>query len=44
MQYFVSRDDRQMLLDCWPILVDLEHGDVRFGTLDDRHLWRNQGV
>jgi hypothetical protein len=29
-----------MLLDCWPILVDLDRGDVRFGTLDERHLWR----
>ncbi|MFF8989441.1 hypothetical protein ACF09H_05610 [Streptomyces sp. NPDC014983] len=44
VQYLASRDDRQTLLDCWPILVDLEHGDARFGTLDDRHLWRNPGV
>ncbi|MFI1708296.1 hypothetical protein [Streptomyces griseoruber] len=29
------------LLDCWPILVGLERGDVRFGTLEERHLWRN---
>ncbi|MFE3906126.1 YrhB domain-containing protein [Streptomyces sp. NPDC059153] len=40
-QYLASRDARQQLLDCWPILVDLDRGDVRFGTLDERHLWRN---
>ncbi|MCX4538721.1 YrhB domain-containing protein (plasmid) [Streptomyces sp. NBC_00841] len=41
VQYLASRDAREQLLDCWPILVDLERGDVRFGTLDERHLWRN---
>ncbi|WP_405444469.1 YrhB domain-containing protein [Streptomyces achromogenes] len=41
VQYLASRDAREQLLDCWPILVDLAHGDVRFGTLDERHLWRN---
>ncbi|WP_407837258.1 YrhB domain-containing protein [Streptomyces sp. DSM 116496] len=40
VQYLASRNDRHMLLDCWPILVDLDRGDVRFGTLDERHLWR----
>ncbi|MFD8309052.1 YrhB domain-containing protein [Streptomyces sp. NPDC059690] len=40
VQYLVSRDARQQLLDCWPILVDLERGDARFGTLEERHLWR----
>ncbi|WP_171987221.1 hypothetical protein [Streptomyces sp. M1013] len=25
----------------WPILVDLERVDVRFGSLEERHLWRN---
>ncbi|MFE5406307.1 YrhB domain-containing protein [Streptomyces sp. NPDC056580] len=40
VQYLASRDARQQLLDCWPILVDLERGDVRFGTLEERHLWR----
>ncbi|MER6434440.1 YrhB domain-containing protein [Streptomyces sp900105245] len=40
VQYLASRDAREQLLDCWPILVDLAHGDVRFGTLDERHLWR----
>ncbi|MFE6757994.1 YrhB domain-containing protein [Streptomyces sp. NPDC057684] len=41
VQYLSSRDVRQQLLDCWPTLVDLGSGDVRFGTLDARHLWRN---
>lgn len=40
VQYLASRDARQQLLDCWPILVDLERGDVRFGTLEERHLWK----
>ncbi|MFJ4786512.1 YrhB domain-containing protein [Streptomyces sp. NPDC088794] len=41
VQYLASRDPRQQLLDCWPILVDLDRGDIRFGTLDERHLWKN---
>jgi hypothetical protein len=40
VQYLASRDAREQLLDCWPILVDLERGDVRFGTLEERHLWK----
>ncbi|MFF8381801.1 hypothetical protein ACF07V_37565 [Streptomyces sp. NPDC015661] len=40
-QYLASRNLRERLLDCWPILVDRERGDVRFGTLDERHLWRS---
>lgn len=40
VQYLASRDARRQLLDCWPVLVDLERGDVRFGTLEERHLWR----
>ncbi|NUP14579.1 MAG: hypothetical protein HOZ81_00415 [Streptomyces sp.] len=40
VQYLASRDARQQLLDCWPILVDLERGNVRFGTLEEQHLWR----
>ncbi|MEU6480445.1 YrhB domain-containing protein [Streptomyces sp. NPDC047017] len=40
VQYLASRDVRQQLLDCRPILVDLERGDARSGTLDERHLWR----
>lgn len=41
VQYLASRDVRAQLLDCWPILVDLGRADVRFGTLDDRHRWKN---
>ncbi|AJP00983.1 hypothetical protein TU94_05365 [Streptomyces cyaneogriseus subsp. noncyanogenus] len=41
VQYLASREAREQLLDCWPILVDLERGDVRFGTLEERHLWKN---
>jgi hypothetical protein len=40
VQYLASRDVRQHLLDCWPILVDLERGGARFGTLDERHIWK----
>ncbi|WP_043665272.1 YrhB domain-containing protein [Streptomyces xylophagus] len=39
--YLASREPGQQLLDCWPILVDLDRGDIRFGTLDERHLWKN---
>ncbi|GAA3502730.1 hypothetical protein GCM10019016_098390 [Streptomyces prasinosporus] len=40
---YSPRDVRQQQqrLDCWPVLVDLERGDVRFVTLDERHLWKN---
>ncbi|MDX2408751.1 hypothetical protein NJO91_37330 [Streptomyces microflavus] len=41
VQYLASRKPREQLLDCWPILIDLARGEVRFGTLDERHLWRN---
>ncbi len=41
VQYLASRDPREQLLDCWPILVDLERGDVRSGSLAERHLWRD---
>ncbi|MEU2874965.1 YrhB domain-containing protein [Streptomyces sp. NPDC007070] len=44
VQYLASRDVREQLLDCWPILVDLECGDVRFGTLEERHLWRTPSI
>ena len=44
VEYLASRDARQQLLHCWPILVDLERGDVRFGTLEKRHLWRKPSV
>ncbi|MEU6687757.1 hypothetical protein [Streptomyces sp. NPDC046832] len=41
VQYLASRDVREQLLDCWPILVGLERGDVRFEILEQRHLWKN---
>ncbi|MEU8762697.1 hypothetical protein [Streptomyces sp. NPDC048659] len=44
VQYLASRDSREQLLGCWPILVDLENGDVRFGTLGERHLWREPSI
>ncbi|MER7195861.1 YrhB domain-containing protein [Streptomyces flaveolus] len=40
VQYLATRDPRDQLLDCWPILVDLDSGNVRFGLLEERHLWR----
>ncbi|MFJ5548607.1 hypothetical protein [Streptomyces sp. NPDC093225] len=41
VRYLATRDEMERLLDCWPILVDLQSGDVRFGKLEERHLWRN---
>ncbi|WP_037609023.1 hypothetical protein [Streptacidiphilus rugosus] len=38
--YLASRNVRDQLLDCWPILVDLTTGQARFGRLHERHLWR----
>ncbi|MEW1675639.1 YrhB domain-containing protein [Streptomyces noursei] len=38
-QYLETRDARHMLLDCWPILVDLTTGEARLGTIDERALW-----
>jgi hypothetical protein len=40
-RFLASRDPGQQLLDCWPILIDLDRGAIRFGTLDERHLWKN---
>jgi hypothetical protein len=40
VQYLATRDYKDQLLDCWPILVDLNSGNVRFGLLEERHLWR----
>ncbi|MER8265850.1 hypothetical protein GTY83_32875 [Streptomyces sp. SID4928] len=42
VQYLASRKARDQLLDCWPILVDLNTADVRFGTLEERPLWHNR--
>ncbi|MFD3739061.1 hypothetical protein [Streptomyces sp. NPDC058629] len=36
-----SRDSREQLLDCWPILVDLSTGQVRFGELSERSFWKD---
>ncbi|MER6441632.1 hypothetical protein ABT275_35545 [Streptomyces sp. NPDC001185] len=44
VQYLASRDPREQLLDCWPILADLDRADVRPGTLDERHPWKNQST
>ena len=43
-QYLASRDERRRLLDRWPILVDLHTGQVRFGRLEERHLWRSRSA
>ncbi|MEU5797329.1 YrhB domain-containing protein [Streptomyces sp. NPDC047813] len=42
VRYLASRNARDQLLDCWPVLVDLDTADVRFGTLEERPLWRNR--
>lgn len=36
-----SRDVREQLLDCWPILVDLSTGQARFGDLSERSFWKD---
>ncbi|WP_044376425.1 YrhB domain-containing protein [Streptomyces noursei] len=41
-QYLETRDARDMLLDCWPILVDLTTGEARLGTIEERALWSEQ--
>ncbi|MEU6442328.1 YrhB domain-containing protein [Streptomyces sp. NPDC047046] len=40
VRYLASRKPREQLLGCWPILVDLGSGEIRFGSLEERHLWR----
>ncbi|WP_129286322.1 YrhB domain-containing protein [Streptomyces sp. GZWMJZ-114] len=40
VQYLASQNARDQLLGCWPILVDLNTAAVRFGTLEERPLWR----
>ncbi|MFF9787716.1 YrhB domain-containing protein [Streptomyces nigrescens] len=39
-QYLKTRNSRHMLLDCWPILVDLSTGQARMGKMTERQLWR----
>ncbi|MFD5736648.1 YrhB domain-containing protein [Streptomyces sioyaensis] len=41
-EYLESRDPQDMLLDCWPILVDLKSGKARLGTIEDRQLWQEE--
>lgn len=38
-EYLESRDPQDMLLDCWPVLVNLKSGEARLATIDDRELW-----
>jgi hypothetical protein len=44
VEYLETREELVRLLDCWPILVNLATGGVRFGTLEDRPLWKSGGV
>ncbi|WP_328743650.1 YrhB family protein (plasmid) [Streptomyces caniferus] len=39
-EYLETRDQNVMLLDCWPILVDLATGKARLGKLEEMELWR----
>jgi hypothetical protein len=39
--FLETRRDEDMLLDCWPILVDLMSGLARFGDLYERHIWKD---
>ncbi|MGW0551751.1 YrhB domain-containing protein [Streptomyces altiplanensis] len=40
-RFLETRDIRDQLLDCWPILVDTSTGQARFGKLEERDFWRN---
>ncbi len=39
-QFLATRNYEDQLLDCWPILVDLSSGEIRFGILEERDFWR----
>ncbi|MCS0639217.1 hypothetical protein NX801_26965 [Streptomyces sp. LP05-1] len=39
-RFLRTRAAADQLLDCWPILVNLRSGAVRFGRLEERALWR----
>ncbi|MEW2348465.1 MULTISPECIES: YrhB domain-containing protein [unclassified Streptomyces] len=39
--YLKTRNMRDQLLDCWPVLVELATGKVRFGRLEELDFWRN---
>lgn len=41
VQHLALREPREQLLDCRPHLVDLDHGNVRFGRLEEWHRWRS---
>ncbi|MFH8937953.1 YrhB domain-containing protein [Streptomyces griseosporeus] len=41
VRFLETRDDRDRLLDCWPMLVDLESEVIRFGELAERGFWRS---
>ncbi len=34
--YLETRDPHDLLLDCWPIVVDGETGNCRFSTIEER--------
>ncbi|WP_331730891.1 hypothetical protein [Streptomyces sp. NBC_01174] len=38
--YMETRNPRDQLLDCWPILVDMSTGQARFALLEEREFWR----
>ncbi|MGH4031493.1 YrhB domain-containing protein [Actinomycetota bacterium Odt1-20B] len=40
VQYLASRDARDMLLGCPPLLVDLDTGHIAYDGIGDRYLWR----
>ncbi|MEV4992337.1 YrhB domain-containing protein [Streptomyces niveus] len=40
-RFLETRDMRDQLLDCWPILVDMRTEQARFGELEERNFWRN---
>lgn len=39
VEFLRTRSSRDRLLDCWPMLVNLATGSVRFGRLEERDFW-----
>lgn len=39
-RFLQTRNPRDQLLDCWPILVDMSTNEARFGELEERDFWR----
>jgi hypothetical protein len=39
-RFLETRNPYDQLLDCWPILVNLRTGEVRFGEIEERDFWR----